>query len=123
MDIVHQLTLIIKELFGVGLGTVGILVGRKVLNKLKERKELTKLITKETNDRFNILEQAMISLQHDRLYQLTEIYLSRGYVTLDELDNLDYIFNSYRAMGGNGSGERRYLLVQKLPIVEEINDD
>lgn len=123
MYTLHQIALIVKELFGVGLGTAAIFIGRHVLIKLKERKELTKLLTKETNDRFNILEQAMISLQHDRLYQLTELYISRGYVTLDELDNLDYIFKSYQAMGGNGSGERRYLLVQKLPIVEESNDD
>lgn len=96
---------------------------QRVLKRFKERKQLNKLVIQETNERFQMLENALIALQHDRLYRLTEEYIERGYVTLDELDNLDYLFSSYKALGGNGSGERRYNLVQKLPVVNEGEND
>lgn len=95
------------------------------MNRLKARKEVNKHFMQDTQGRFDVLENALIALQHDRLYRLTEEYIERGYVTLDELDNLEYIYTSYKALGGNGSGERRYNLVQKLPIINEgdNNDD
>ena len=119
MDKFQQFSIWFKDFFNVAIGSVLVLLVRNIIKKLRERKALNKLIVQETNERFKVLENAMISLQHDRLYQLTEMYIMRGYVTLDELDNLEYIFKSYRELGGNGSGERRYQLVQKLPIINE----
>ena len=126
MDKFQQFSIWFKDFFNVAIGSVLVLLVRNIIKKLRERKALNKLVVQETNERFKVLENAMISLQHDRLYQLTEMYIMRGYVTLDELDNLEYIFKSYRELGGNGSGERRYKLVQKLPIINEKeveNDD
>lgn len=114
---------VFKDLFGVAFGSVIIVMVQRVLKRFKERKQLNKLVIQETNERFQMLENALIALQHDRLYRLTEEYIERGYVTLDELDNLDYLFSSYKALGGNGSGERRYNLVQKLPVVNEGEND
>lgn len=119
MDKFQQFSIWFKDFFNVAIGSVLVLLVRNIIKKLRERKALNKVVVQETNERFNVLENAMISLQHDRLYQLTEMYIMRGYVTLDELDNLEYIFKSYRELGGNGSGERRYQLVQKLPIINE----
>lgn len=119
VDKFQQFSIWFKDFFNVAIGSVLVLLVRNIIKKLRERKALNKLVVQETNERFKVLENAMISLQHDRLYQLTEMYIMRGYVTLDELDNLEYIFKSYRELGGNGSGERRYQLVQKLPIINE----
>lgn len=119
VDKFQQFSIWFKDFFNVAIGSVLVLLVRNIIKKLRERKALNKLVVQETNERFKVLENAMISLQHDRLYQLTEMYIMRGYVTLDELDNLEYIFKSYRELGGNGSGERRYQLVQKLPIMNE----
>lgn len=126
MDKFQHFSIWFKDFFNVAIGSVLVLLVRNIIKKLRERKALNKVVVQETNERFKVLENAMISLQHDRLYQLTEMYIMRGYVTLDELDNLEYIFKSYRELGGNGSGERRYQLVQKLPIINEKeveNDD
>lgn len=113
-----------KDFFGVAFGSVIIIMVQRIMKRLKDKRALNKMVISETNSRFNTIENALIALQHDRLYRLTEEYIERGYVTLDELDNLDYIFNSYKALGGNGSGERRYNLVQKLPVVNEgVNND
>lgn len=108
-----------KDLFNVAIGSAILLLVKRIISRLKDRKNLNKLIMQDTENRFQMLERAMKAIQHDRIYSLTEEYINRGYVTLDELDNLDYLFQSYKEQGGNGSGERRYMLVQKLPIVKE----
>lgn len=112
-----------KDLFNVAIGSAILLLVKRIISRLKDRKELNKLIMQDTENRFQMLERAMKAIQHDRIYSLTEEYINRGYVTLDELDNLDYLFQSYKEQGGNGSGERRYMLVQKLPIVKEGEED
>lgn len=120
--LVHYASLF-KDFFNVAIGSAILLLIKKIISRLKERKDLNKLVVQNTEKRFQVLERAMIAIQHDRIYSLTEEYLTRGYVTLDELDNLDYLYNSYKEQGGNGSGERRYILVQKLPIVQEGEED
>lgn len=119
MDTLHQIALIVKELFGVGLGTASIFIGKYVLKKLAERKQHVDALTESSERRFSALEQSLRALQHDRIYQLTDKYIERGYVSLDELENLSKIFESYKALGGNGLGERKFNFVQKLPVVNE----
>lgn len=123
MDKLAHYASLFKDFFNVAIGSAILLLIKKIISRLKERKDLNKLVVQNTEKRFQVLERAMIAIQHDRIYSLTEEYLTRGYVTLDELDNLDYLYNSYKEQGGNGSGERRYMLVQKLPIVQEGEED
>lgn len=57
-----------------------------------------------------------LALSHDKLYEKCTSYISRGYITVGELDNLEYIFTSYKKLGGNGTGEHLYLEAKKLKI-------
>jgi hypothetical protein len=123
MDKIVHYSNLFKDFFNVAVGSLLIILVKRLMNRVKHRKELNKLVLEETNTRLSMLENALIALQHDRLYRLTEEYIERGYVSLDELDNLEYIYTSYKALGGNGSGERRYNLVQKLPIINEGDND
>ena len=46
-------------------------------------------------------------LAHDRICELGERYLSQGYITRDEYENLhDYLFLPYKELGGNGTAEK-----------------
>lgn len=56
------------------------------------------------------------ALAHDKLYEKCTQYINRGSITIGELDNLEYIFTSYKKLGGNGTGEHLYLEAKKLPI-------
>jgi len=64
----------------------------------------------------NAEQQMLIGLGHDRLYSLCNEYIVRGYVTSDELSNLEYIYVPYTELGGNGTGKTLYATVNKLPI-------
>ena len=59
----------------------------------------------------------LVGLAHDRITYLGMAYLTRGYITQDEYENLnDYLYQPYEKMGGNGSAKRIMEEVRKLPI-------
>jgi len=59
----------------------------------------------------------LMGLAHDRILQLGEYYLEKGYVTPDEYSNIkDYLYEPYRALNGNGSAEKIMKYVDSLEI-------
>ena len=61
------------------------------------------------------INAAVLALLHDRLYQACQFYLKRKYCTVDDRDNLEYMFKPYKALGGNGTGEELYNRCLALP--------
>jgi hypothetical protein len=59
---------------------------------------------------------AMLALLHDRLYWLMQKYIDRGNITADEYENINYLYEPYRKLGGNGTCERLYDEVKSLKI-------
>ena len=64
-----------------------------------------------------LLKEGMVAILHDRLYQLCTEYIERGEITIDELENVEYLYKSYHALGGNGTGTALYVRCQSLKIV------
>lgn len=62
-----------------------------------------------------LVKQGVLAILHDRLYQACQFYLQRGYCTLADRDNLEYMFRPYKALGGNGTGEDLYDRCLALP--------
>ena len=62
-------------------------------------------------------EQEMIlGLGHDVLCNKIQRYLDRGWISISELEDLDtYLFQPYKRMGGNSTGDRLYAELVKLP--------
>lgn len=68
-------------------------------------------------DKKDIKTQMLIGLGHDRIVQSGMYYVERGWITQDEYENLhDYLYQPYKALGGNGSAERVMVEVDKLEI-------
>ena len=65
---------------------------------------------------------ALVALLHDRIYELSQKYIDRGSVTVDEYDNLNYLWEPYNDLGGNGTGKKLFEEVGKLDIKGEINE-
>ena len=70
----------------------------------------------------DLVKQGVLAILHDRLYQACQFYLKRGYCTLEDRDNLDYMFRPYKALGGNGTGEELYNRCLALPYEPERED-
>lgn len=63
------------------------------------------------------MSRMVIGLAHDRIINLGSEYLRRGYILIDEYENLnDYLYEPYVALGGNGSAKKIMEHVRKLPI-------
>ena len=61
------------------------------------------------------INAAVLALLHDRIYQACTFYLKRKYCTVEDRDNLEYMFKPYKALGGNGTGEDLYNRCLALP--------
>lgn len=49
-----------------------------------------------------------------------KMLLAKGWATTDEIEDIEkYIYEPYKALGGNGSAERLMNKVRELPIKEE----
>lgn len=71
-------------------------------------------------DKNNSERKMLVGLAHDRIIHLGMVYVTRGYITQDEYENLnDYLYQPYEKMGGNGSAKRVMEEVRKLPIKRE----
>lgn len=71
-------------------------------------------------DKNDVARKMLVGLAHDRIIHLGMVYVTRGYITQDEYENLnDYLYQPYEKMGGNGSAKRVMEEVRKLPIKRE----
>lgn len=67
----------------------------------------------------DLVKQGVLAILHDRLYQAGQYYLRKGYCSIDDRDNLEYMFQPYKALGGNGTGEELYNRCLALPYEPE----
>lgn len=61
------------------------------------------------------LQDGIKAILHDRIIQKCEFLINRGYVTSDDLEELEYLNGPYKALGGNGTVEVMLREVRKLP--------
>lgn len=62
------------------------------------------------------LKMGMIALLHDSLFHNCEKYINKGEITVNELNNLEGLYNSYHALGGNGTGTALFERCKNLDI-------
>lgn len=73
----------------------------------------------QTKSRKRSVEQkALIGLLHERIYERCEEVIDRGYITREEYENLQYLYQPYIEMGGNGTARRLFEEVNRMPIRE-----
>jgi hypothetical protein len=110
-----------------GLGGVALLtwVVRAINKRVKDHQELRaeqqRIRRKELDDlhgRDNLLADGLRGIQHHDLYLTCTHYLERGWVTTADLDDLEYLYKPYKALGGNGTGQMLYNRVHQLKIKE-----
>lgn len=64
----------------------------------------------------NILKEGMVALLHNSLFRNCEQYIAKGEITVNELDNLETLYKSYHALGGNGTGTALYERCKSLSL-------
>lgn len=53
------------------------------------------------------LTRLMLGLAHEKIMELSAVYIERGYIMEDEYsDFMKYFYDPYKELGGDGSAER-----------------
>lgn len=68
---------------------------------------------KQEHEEQQDLKDGVLALLHDRLYQYAEYLLAKDWLTTEDVENLEYLYQSYAALGGNGTGELLYKACKK----------
>lgn len=71
---------------------------------------------KKESEEQKSIKAGMVAMLHDTLFKNCELYLKRGEITTSELNNLENLYNSYHALGGNGTGTELYERCKNLKI-------
>lgn len=80
-------------------------------------KEIQDKCAQESQEQ-DYIREGLVSVLHDRLYQACNHYISQGYIEIDDLKNLEYLYRGYHKLGGNGTGTELYNRCKKLRIGE-----
>ena len=97
----------VEELFAVIIAIIGWLV-KQVKAKKSE---------------YEVLREGIVALLHDRLYATCSFFIERGYCTLEDRNNLEYLYRPYKELGGNGTGTALYQKCLDLPYEPEKKEE
>lgn len=108
-----------KSIFGIHspstvMAELGAYMGQGFANGITSTEDLIKKMTEYKN-----IKDGLLAIMHDRLYQMSTFFLKEGYINTSALKNLEYLYNSYHALGGNGTGTELYTRAKGLPIKED----
>lgn len=62
------------------------------------------------------VKEGVLAILHDRLYSECEALIHRGECDVESMKNVEYLYNSYHALGGNGTGTQLFERVKNLRI-------
>lgn len=71
-------------------------------------------LAKESEDQ----REALCAILHDRIYSLCMCYIKQGWIDMDGLRNLEYLYRAYHREGGNGTGTELFNRAASLPMKE-----
>lgn len=98
-------------IFGIVAGGLT-LAYRRLSKKVKEQKDENKA-----------MKDGLKAMLHDRLYQSCNYYIARGWIDTVGLRNIGYLYDSYHALGGNGTGTELYNRAKALPIKNSYTEE
>lgn len=130
-EFMHWNSLIVG-VFGVGIFGIVARMTNRIADAYKAKKkaeveaarikaEAEEKKSEQMETRFQNIESGMVAMLHSRIYKTCSEYLEIGWISVDDLDDLDYLFCSYKGLGGNGTGEVIYNKVKALPNKKEVN--
>jgi len=90
-------------------------LSEQLREETKDRKEKLEIFKKQSGD----LDRALL---HDALYTDCRRVIDKKHVTLYELENIESLFKAYKSVNGNGTIEKMYNKVIKLPVVTADGD-
>jgi len=61
------------------------------------------------------IKEGMLALMHDRIFNIYAECQRKKYATVEEIRNVEYLYQPYHSLGGNGTGTELYERIKKMP--------
>lgn len=71
----------------------------------------------------DVQSEALRVILHDRIFYLCPKYIMQGYIHVDDLNNLELLYNSYARLHGNGTAKILYDKCKELKVINEENQE
>lgn len=82
----------------------------------QKAQEAAQKAEKEARDKeMSNLRDGMLALMHDRIFAIYAECTKKGFASVEDIRNLEYLYRPYHALGGNGTGTELYERVKKMP--------
>ena len=113
---------IIVAIIGGAVTVFNVIYSTAMANKA-ERKRLRDVEQLRQNDRSKQIESGLQSLLRAEIIRSHEKYMDKGYCPVYAREALNRIYESYHALGGNGTMTELYKQVMALPTDKEGNHE
>lgn len=94
-------------------------VAKRALDLVKEFKKLFE----SANKIHGSITKGQLATLHSQLFDKGGDYIRAGSITVAQLNDLDYLWDAYSELGGNGTGEMIYNKCRELPISDYSPND
>ena len=84
--------------------------------KVRQKEEAAERRIADVEGKVESVEKTVGVILHDRYFQACLYNLERGYTTSVDLENINYLWESYNACGHNGYGRALYEKVCSLDV-------
>ena len=65
---------------------------------------------------FRLIYRSHAAMLHNQLYRTCDEYMKRGWITVNDLEDLEELYACYSGLGMNGVGEKLYNDCKNLPV-------
>ncbi len=80
----------------------------------KRKQEIIEQIDQKQNEEIKVLRDGIKALLHDRIIQKCEYHLRQKHISASDIQELEYMNEPYKALGGNGTVKTMLSAVHKL---------
>ena len=102
---------------GIVSGVVGVLIAVFLKRPLEKRVKASEAASARVEEQNTATMLGVQALLRDRLLQAFSHYLSRGWISAGERDNIDNMYVQYEALGQNNVISDIYNQVRELPSI------
>ena len=79
------------------------------------------VLSKQMKKRWTADEMTLKALTHDAYFRQARILCNKDFITEDELENENNLYDAYHAQGLNGTGDRLHSIVLEKPVSTNTN--
>lgn len=108
----------IKWAFGI-IAAALVAVYRHLRKKQKDQEAAQAAKQQELEERQKAIENGMQAILRDRILTSYYHYHERGNITLHGLENVEALYKSYHALGGNGAMTHLVEAMREMEVVDE----